>query len=143
MSMDAVIAGSMADRLQLRFFLMTFAVLALVLGAIGVYGVVSYAVSRRRAEFGVRMAMGATSGRVLREVAAGGLKPVVIGVAIGVVASAFLTKTLATFLFEVSPRDLVSLGSAAGALLAAGVAAVLIPGLRAGRTSPVEVLRGD
>jgi putative ABC transport system permease protein len=143
MTMNAVMAGTMTDRLQLRFFLTTFALLALVLGAIGVYGVVSYAVSRRRAEFGVRMALGATAGRVMREVSVSGLRPVVIGVAIGVVASAFLAKALSAFLFEVTPHDLVSLGAAASALLGAGVAAVLIPGLRAGRTSPVEVLRGD
>ena len=116
---------------------------ALVLGAIGVYGVVSYAVSRRRAEFGVRLALGATSGRVLREVARGGLQPVAIGVVAGVVASVFLSRFVSGFLYGVQPRDVLSIGGAAVALLAAGVAAVIIPGVRAGRTSPVEVLRGE
>jgi putative ABC transport system permease protein len=141
--MEDVVRISLADRLQLRFFLSLLAALALVLGAIGVYGVVSYAVSRRKAEFGVRMALGASSSRVMNEVAMGGLKPVMIGVAIGTASSLLLCRFVAQFLYGVSQRDVISIGGAAAALLLAGVFAVLIPGLRAGRTSPMEVLRSD
>jgi ABC-type antimicrobial peptide transport system permease subunit len=143
MSMDQVVASSLSSYRQLRLFLAVFAALALVLGAIGVYGVVSYAVSRRRAEFGLRMALGATSWRVLREVATGGLRPVMIGVAAGVVFAAYLSRFVTGFLFEVKPLDALSLGGAAAVLLLAGVVAVIVPGLRAGRASPVSVLRGD
>lgn len=142
-SMDDVVATSLSDQLRLRFFLSTFAALALVLGAIGVYGVVSYAVARRQAEFGVRLALGATSGRVLREVATGGLRPVALGVVGGIVASVLLSRFATKFLFGVSPHDVLSIGGAAVALLAAGVVAVIVPGVRAGRTSPMQVLRGE
>jgi predicted permease len=143
LSMDDIMKTSLGDFLKLRFFLSLFAILAIVLGAIGVYGVVSYAVSRRRAEYGVRMALGATSSRVLRDVAVSGLAPVAAGVVAGIGASVLLSRFVAAFLFGVNPRDVVSIGGAAMALLLAGACAVVIPGIRAGRTSPVEALRGD
>lgn len=142
-TMEDVVKVALSDRLQLRFFFSLFATLALVLGAIGVYGVVSYAVSRRKAEFGVRMALGASSSRVMSEVATGGLKPVAIGVTIGVAAALFLSRFVAEFLYGVNQRDLLSIGGAAAALLLAAVLAVLIPGVRAARTSPMEVLRAE
>ena len=141
--MEDVVKVSMSDRLQLRFFLSLFAGLAILLGAIGVYGVVSYAVSRRKAEFGVRMALGASSSRVMREVAGNGLIPVASGVVVGVVASVLLSRFVATFLYGVTQRDVISIGGAAVALMLAGVLAVLIPGFRAGKTSPMEVLRSE
>lgn len=142
-TMDDVVAGALAEPLRLRFFLTVFAVIALVLGTIGVYGVVSYAVSRRRAEFAVRMALGATPRRVLREVIERGLAPVIAGVVIGIVAAVAVSGVLHRFLYGLGAADPVSLSAAAGALLAAGVAAALVPAFRAGRTSPAEALRAD
>jgi putative ABC transport system permease protein len=140
-TMQQVVDGSLAQPLQLRFFLTLFAVLALVLGAVGVYGVVSYAVERRRSEFGVRLALGASPSRVQREVLRSGLVPVVAGIAVGLVLAVALGRALNRFLYGVSPSDSASLGFAAGALLLAGVLAALLPATRAGRTNPIEALR--
>jgi len=141
--MDDVVAAALAEPLRLRFFLTVFAGIALVLGTIGVYGVVSYAVARRRAEFAIRMALGATPERVLGEVVKRGVAPVCAGVAIGLVAALALSGLLHRFLYGLGATDPASLGAAAGALLAAGVAAALLPAARASRTSPADALRVD
>ena len=140
-SMEQVVNGSLAQPIQLRFFLTLFAVLALVLGAVGVYGVVSYAVERRRSEFGVRLALGASPARVQRDVMRSGLVPVVAGIAVGLVMAVALGRALSRFLYGVSPADPASFGIAAGALLLAGVLAALVPATRAGHTNPIEALR--
>lgn len=137
---DAV-DGAMAEPLRLRFFLSVFGGLALLLGVVGVYSVVSYSVSRRQQEFGVRMALGATPPSVIRHVVGKGLTPVVIGTGVGVVAAVALAGVAARFLYGVSPTDPVSIGLAATVLLGSGVAAATVPALRAARVSPVESLR--
>lgn len=142
-TMQAVVNTALAEPLQLRFFLGLFAALALILGAVGVYGVVSYAVSRRRAEFGIRMALGAAPGRVLRLVVGTGMLPVVLGATFGILASLGLSRLIRGFLYEVSPTDALSLTAAASAVLMAGATAALLPAWRAGRVSPVESLRSD
>jgi predicted permease len=142
-TMESVVDVALAEPLQLRFFLGLFAALALLLGAVGVYGVVSYAVTRRRAEFGIRMALGAAPGRVLGLVVGGGMMPVVIGAVAGVLASIAMSRLVRGFLYEVSPTDSVSLAGASGVVLLAGVIAALVPAWRAGRVSPVESLRAD
>jgi len=108
-----------------------------------VYGVVSYAVSQRRAEFAIRMALGASPRRVLREVVERGLVPVIAGVAAGIIAALAVSGLLGRFLYGLGAADPASLGAAAGVLLAAGMAAALVPAARAGRTSPAEALRAD
>jgi len=142
-TMDAVVASSLAQPLRLRFFLGLFAGLALLLGSVGVYGVVSYAVARRRAEFGIRMALGAAPARVLADVVRHGMLPVGMGVAAGMAASLALSGLLRGFLYDVSPTDMPSLFVAAGALLVAGAIAAVVPAWRAGAISPVEALRSD
>ena len=142
-TMDDVVAGALVEPLRLRFFLTLFAGIALVLGTIGVYGVVSYAVSQRRAEFAIRMALGASPRRVLREVVERGLVPVIAGVSAGIIAALAVSSLLGRFLYGLGAADPASLGAAAGVLLAAGMAAALVPAARAGRTSPAEALRAD
>lgn len=142
-TMQDVVDGSLAQPIRLRFFLTLFAALALVLGAVGVYGVVSYAVERRRAEFGVRLALGASPSRVRRDVLRGGLTPVLIGIVAGVVMALGLGHALNSFLYGVSPDDPVSFAVAVGALLLAGVIAALVPAARAARTDPMATLRAD
>jgi predicted permease len=142
-TMQEVVDGSLAQPLRLRFFLTLFAALALVLGAVGVYGVVSYAVERRRAEFGVRLALGASPSNVRRDVLWGGLTPVVIGIVAGIVMALGLAQALNRFLYGVSPSDPASFAVAAGALLLAGVIAALVPAARAARTDPMAALRAD
>lgn len=141
--MEAVVSTAMAEPLRLRFFLTLFAGLGLLLGVVGVYGVVSYAVTRRRAEYGIRMALGETPTGVLRHVLLRGMVPVTAGVLGGIAASLSLAKVVAGFLYEVAPTDPASLAVAASVLLATGVLASLVPAWRAGRTRPVEVLRVD
>jgi putative ABC transport system permease protein len=141
-TMDDVESTALAAPLRLRFFFSAFAALALSLGAIGVYGAVSYAVARRRPELAVRMALGASPGVVLREVLVAGVTPVALGVGAGSVAALGASRLISGILYGVQPTDLVSLSVAALALLIAGAAAAFLPALRAGHTNPVEALRG-
>lgn len=143
MDMETVIATALAEPLRLRFFLTLFASLALVLGVVGIYSVVSYAVVRRRSEFGVRMALGAEPARVLRQVIGRGLVPVALGTGVGVVLALVFARVAARFLFGVSPSDPLSLAAAVAALMAAGVGASVIPAVRAARVNPVEALRAN
>ena len=142
-TMQDVVDGSLAQPIQLRFFLTLFAALALVLGAAGVYGVVSYAVERRRAEFGVRLALGASPGHVRRDVLRGALAPVAIGTVAGIAMAFGLAQGLNGFLYGVSPSDPASFAVAVGTLLFAGVVAALVPAARAARTDPMAALRAD
>lgn len=141
-TMEDVESAALAAPLRLRFFFSAFAALALSLGAIGVYGAVSYAVAQRRAEFAVRMALGASPGIVLREVLVVGITPVALGVAAGSVAALGASRFISGMLYGVPPTDLVSFSVSALALLVAGAAAAFLPALRAGHTNPVEALRG-
>lgn len=142
-TMDDVVDDAMAEPLRLRFFLGIFSLLGVVLGTVGVYGLVSYSVQRRRAEFGIRMALGARPGVLRGEVIRGGMAPVLLGVAGGVAASLLATATLARFLYGVTPTDVPSLLWAAGALMAAGLVAAFLPAWRAGRTDPAVALRAE
>jgi putative ABC transport system permease protein len=142
-TLDAVVAAAVAEPLRLRFFLSLLGVLALAIGAVGIYSVVSYSVVRRRSEIGVRLALGASPGRILTDVITGGLVPVVVGVAVGVAGALALASTVSSFLYGVTSTDAPSLAGAAAALLAAGVLAAAIPALRAGRIDPVTALRAE
>lgn len=142
-TMDDVLARSLAQPLRLRFFLSVFAALAIALGTLGVYGVVSYAVARRRAEIAIRMALGASPARVRYDVVSLGLVPVIVGIALGLVASQALAGLLRRFLYGLAAADPASLGVAAGSLLLAGGLAALAPAVRAGRTSPAQSLRAE
>jgi len=142
-SMEEVVRGALAEPLRLRFFLTLFGALALVLGTIGVYGVVSYSVTRRRGEFGIRMALGAAPRRVLRDVVWRGIAPVLLGVAAGLAGALALSGLVGRFLYGVAPTDPLSLLLAGLSLLGAGLAAALLPGWRAGRVAPVEALRAE
>ena len=141
-TMDDVVSTALAAPLRLRFFFSAFAALALSLGAIGVYGAVSYAVARRRSEFAVRMALGASPAVVLREVLVVGIKPVAVGVGAGSVVALGASRLVSGVLYDIAPTDVVSFSVAALALLVAGAAAAFLPALRAGHTNPVEALRG-
>ncbi|MGD9905331.1 MAG: ADOP family duplicated permease [Vicinamibacterales bacterium] len=142
-TLDAIVAAAVAEPLRLRFFLSLLGALALVIGAVGIYSVVSYSVTRRRAEFGVRLALGAAPRRILAEVVTGGLAPVGWGVVAGIAAALALGTTVRGFLYGIEPTDGASLAVAAGALLAAGLVAAVGPAVRAGRTDPVTALRAE
>jgi predicted permease len=132
------------------WFLRTAARLFLVLGAaaaflaiVGLYGVKSYIVSRRTREFGVRQALGATPGRIVRQVFREGFALTLAGLAVGVGLGAVLGRILSTILYQVSPFDPISLGAAAVLLLAAAVLAAWVPARRAGRIEPMVAMRTE
>jgi putative ABC transport system permease protein len=120
-----------------------FAASALALAAFGTYGVVSYAVTRRRAEMGIRMALGAQPGDVLRMVLRQGMTPVFAGLVGGALAALGIGQYVASLLFQVSPRDPLAFGTAAAMLLAVSAAACWIPARRATRVNPIDALRFD
>ena len=120
-----------------------FGLLALVLGAVGIFGAVSAAVSERAREIGVRMALGAGPGAVRRLVLAQGLGPVVAGLGLGGVAAFWVVQGLRRFLFEVRPADPLTLTAVPVVLLAVAVLAAWLPARRALRIDPVEALRQD
>jgi putative ABC transport system permease protein len=129
-----------------RFFAtlsVAFAVLALVLAAIGIYGVMAYAVSQRTTEIGVRMALGATAFDVFRLVVGDGLKLTAVGIALGIAGSVLMARWLTTLLFDVSSGDPATLAATAAVLLAVAAAACVIPARRATRVDPMVALREE
>ena len=120
-----------------------FAGLALLLAAIGTYGVLSYLVTQRRREIGIRMALGAGRETILRSVMAHGLTLALIGLAAGVTAALLLTRLMETLLFEVRPNDPATLASVAALITAVAAAASLVPAFRATRVDPIVALREE
>jgi predicted permease len=118
-----------------------FAAIALALAAIGVYGVISYGVSRRTREIGLRMALGASRWEVLGEVVGRGIVLLSCGMVLGTAAGFFLTRPIATFLYGVSPADPLTFTAAPAFLMAVGIVACLRPAVRASRIDPAIALR--
>jgi predicted permease len=141
-SMEQVLATSLARRSFTMMLLATAAGLALILSAIGLYGVISYVVAQRRGEIGIRMALGARGGSVRAMVVRQSLALAAIGVVIGLAAAFAATRLLGALLFGVSPTDPLVLSSATVLLLAIAAIASYAPARRASRVDPVEALRG-
>lgn len=118
-----------------------FAALALLLAALGVYGVIAYSVRQRSHEIGIRMALGASKGHVLKLVLAQGMLLAIIGTAIGLLAAYAITNVLSGFLYGITATDPLTFGGTALLLLAVALAANLVPSLRATRVDPLIVLR--
>jgi ABC-type antimicrobial peptide transport system permease subunit len=119
----------------------TFGLLALVLAAIGTYGVMSYSVTQRRQEIGVRMAMGAQRSDVLRLILANGLAMVIAGVAVGLVLASLLARTMSALLFGIGLFDAPSFLITAALLVVVAMAACSIPARTAMRVNPIVALR--
>ncbi|MGB2591476.1 MAG: FtsX-like permease family protein, partial [Candidatus Acidiferrum sp.] len=117
--------------------------LALALAAIGLYGVMSYAVSQSTREMGLRMALGARAGDLMRLVISRGLTLTAGGVLLGVAAALLLSRFLGTYLYYVSPRDPLAYVAALGTMLATAIVASLLPAWRATRTDPMRALRQE
>ena len=141
LSMDDVIAASVAQPRLITQFVGVFAGFALLLAAIGIYGVMAYTVNTRKQEMGIRVALGATPADILRLVVGQGMRMTMIGVALGVAASLALTRLLASLLFGVSAADPVVFSAAAVVLGGVAFLACYIPARRATRVDPIIVLR--
>ena len=120
-----------------------FGALALLIAGVGLYGVVAYSVSRRTREVGIRMALGAERGAVLRLILLQGGRLALVGIALGAVASVGVGQLLESLLYGVSGLDAIAYGAAAGVLLLVACAANLIPALAAARVDPVRALRSE
>jgi len=142
-TMDEVVSNSFAARRLSMILLGVFASLALLLACVGIYGVISYLVSQRTREIGVRMALGAQRDDVLRLVLGHGARMALIGVAIGVAAALALTRLMSRLLFGVSATDPLTFAGVAILLTLVALAACYIPARRAMRLDPIAALRHD
>ena len=134
------------SRVQLSFTMLTLGVvsaLAIILGAVGLYGVLSYVVAERTREIGVRMALGATAGAVRRMVVSQGAKVVLMGAVVGVAVALASTRFLKTLLFEVDAVDPVMFVAMSLMMIGVGMLASYVPARRASRVDPIESLRAD
>jgi len=140
-SMDEVLVQSTARNRFNMVLLRIFASLAMLLAAIGIYGVMSYAVGQRVHEIGIRMALGARAGDVLSLVLRQGLSLVVMRIVIGLMGAVWLTEAMKSLLFGVSPNDPPTFAIVSALLLAVAAAATYIPARRATKVDPMVALR--
>jgi putative ABC transport system permease protein len=140
-AMSEVVSASIAQRRVALVLLAFFAASALILAAIGVYGIMSFSVTQRTGEIGIRMALGAQAGQVSLLVGRQGMALVMAGLACGIGAALWLTQWMGSLLFRVNPRDPVTFGCAAGALIVVALAACYLPARRAARVDPIVALR--
>jgi ABC-type antimicrobial peptide transport system permease subunit len=142
-TMDQVASDAAARPRFRAVMVMTFAALALLLAMVGVFGVLSYGVQQRTREFGVRIALGASGGAILKMVLANAARVIGAGALIGLVLAAVLTQTIATFLFGVEPLDPLTFVGVVVVLGFTAAIASLIPAYRASRTDPVVAFRTE
>ena len=141
--MKQVIGEGIARENFNMLLLSIFAVIALLLAAIGIYGIMSYAVEQRTHEIGIRMALGAGRRETLRLIISQGMRLIIVGVAIGLAAAFGLSRLLSTLLFEVKPTDPITFTTVPAVLALIALLATYIPARRATRVDPVIALRGE
>ena len=142
-SMEHIVAGAVARQRFSMLLLAIFAAVALVLAAVGIYGVMSYSVAQQTREIGIRMALGAQRSDVLKMTVKQGLRLVAFGLVIGLVAAFILTRVMASLLFGISATDPLTFLSISFVLLAVAILASYIPALRATRVDPMVALRAQ
>jgi predicted permease len=143
LSMDDILAASISPQRFNMMLLAAFAGLALLLAAVGIYGVLSYTVRRRVREIGIRMALGASQSDILRLVVTDGMKPILVGVAIGVIAAIALSRLVASLLFGVPATDPLTFTAVTLLLVLVGIAANTLPAYRATKVEPTQTLREE
>ncbi|MEW6209105.1 MAG: ABC transporter permease [Acidobacteriota bacterium] len=139
--MTEVVSKSLTPQRSTMLLLMLFAGVAMVLGAVGIYGVISYTVSQRTREIGIRCALGAQAGDVMRLVVGKGLKLTLTGVAIGIVGAIALTQVMESLLFNVSATDPATFVAVSGILVLVALGACAVPARRALKVDPMTALR--
>jgi putative ABC transport system permease protein len=139
-TMDDILAASVATRRISMLLLSGFAGLALLLAALGVYGLISYSIAQRTHEIGLRMALGATGRDVLKLVLRQGMSLVLVGVTLGLASAFALTRVMSSLLYEVSASDPVTFIGVALLLIAVALVACLIPARRAMKVDPMVAL---
>jgi len=142
-TMDERINLSVVDRRTPMVLALGFAVVALFLAAIGIYGVLAYQVSQRTREIGIRIALGAATSSIFSMVLREGAAIVGVGVTIGLAGAFLLRRTMQSQLYEVGAMDPVVIGSVAAVLAAVALLAILLPARRAAKTDPVHALMGQ
>jgi len=142
-TMDEVIGESIAQQRFAMRLLTAFAALALLLAAVGIYGVLSYTVRQRVQEIGIRMALGAARLDVVRLIVVEGLKPTLAGLGIGLLGAAALGRVLSTLVFGVTPRDAATFAAVSGVVIVVGLLSCLLPAYRATRVDPLQALRTE
>ena len=140
-TMSQRLQTSVRERRSAMVICAAFAVLALVLSALGIYGVLAYTVSQRTREFGIRVALGAPAGTVVRMVMGQGIRLAAIGLVLGAVGATALTQLMAKMLYEVKPTDPTVFAIVGGLLMAVAMLASLVPSLRVARIRPATALR--
>ncbi len=142
-TMDDLVAESLSPQRFNMILLAAFAGLALLLAAVGIYSVFAYAVRQRMREIGVRMALGAQIGDVLRMIVLDGMKPTLIGVAFGLAAAIALSRVLRTLVFGVKATDVPTFLTVSLLLVGVGMVASILPAYRATRVDPLKTLRDE
>jgi predicted permease len=142
-TMDAIVAQALGQARLMMLLLGIFAAVALVLATVGVYGAIAYTVEQRTGEIGVRMAFGAERRQILRLVAAQGMRPVVVGLGVGLAAALALGRLIASQLYETSAHSPLLLGATMAILGIAAVVACVIPARRATSIDPMDALRAQ
>ncbi len=141
--LHVVLARSASDTSFVTLLLGAFSLLGVTLGAIGIYGVASYSVARRRAEYGVRLALGATQGGVLRAAVVSQAPPILVGFLGGALLGLAGGRFLSSYLYEVEPSDPLTLAGVAAVLGGVALLALLVPARRTGKIDPAQALAGD
>src|SRR5262249_51772061 len=143
MTMDERLSNSMARRRYSVTLLSAFGSTAILLAAVGLYGVLAFIVSQRRREIGVRIALGATARDVIGDVLRQGLRLTALGMAIGTALALVVTRLMSALLFGIGATDAVTFAGAAALLAVMAAAASLVPALRASRVDPLAALRDE
>jgi putative ABC transport system permease protein len=139
--MDELVTTSLSQQRFNLMLLSAFAVLALILAAIGIYSVLSYSVRRRVQEIGIRLALGARISDVLRMIVIEGMRPTLLGVTIGIVGALALGQVMSSLVYGVKPTDPLTFLAVAMVLAVVALSATIIPAYRAARVDPMVALR--
>lgn len=142
-TMEEIIGRDLEHQRFLTTLVTLFAAAAMLLAAVGVYGLATYSVSQRTKEMGIRIAFGATSGDVLRTVITEGVSLAAFGIAAGLVAAVLVSRVLASLVFNIAPHDGVTLLAVSVVLLGVMTIATLVPAVQAARTNPVQAIRTE